>query len=267
MKKIYLAIPYTGMQESSYKQATAAAAYVSQVFRYNVFSPITHSHPLAEMGLHGTWEDYWKKVDFQYIDWADEAWVVVPDEGAERVRISLGVQDEINYCKAIGKPLSFVKFESREKALAEITHFTQIEGVKFLEEPVAMKFTENDILDKDLLERMVEQEAQDIYSSEAARKGRDFESVKLSVRQGKIAELYLIENYGHKKATKKWHDLINPEGEYVEVKAYNTTTSKAPFIERDLMRIKREGWNKATWYVIFKCVDGRYELLEKIRIR
>jgi hypothetical protein len=267
MKKIYLAIPYTGMQESSYKQATVAACYIAQTYRYNVFSPITHSHPLAEMGLHGSWEDYWKKVDFQYIEWADEVWVLVPDEGEERVRVSTGVQDEISYCKSIEKPLRYVKLLCKHERLSEAKNYTEVEELKFVEAPQVIKFTADDIVDKEKLEKMIQREAEEIFNSENSRKGRDLETIKMSVRQGKVAELYLIENFGYHEAHRKWHDLLNRDGEYVEVKAYNTTSSKAPFVEKDLRKIRNEGWNHSSWYILFKFKDGQYEFLEKIRVR
>lgn len=267
MKKIYLAIPYTGIQESSYRQATIATAYIAQTFRYNVFSPITHSHPLAEIGLNGSWDEYWKKVDFQYIDWADEVWVLKPREGDERIRVSTGVQDEIQYCKSSKKPLHFFQLNYKVDDLDNFKSFSDIEGLQFMPEVIRMKFTEDDIRDKAKLEELTQQEAEEIFRSEKSRKGRDLESIKISVKQGKVAELYLVENYNYFIANKKWHDLVNADGEYVEVKAYNTPSSKVPFVEKDLFRIRTEGWNQSSWYILFKCVDGHYEFLEKIRIR
>ena len=67
MKKIYLAIPYSGIQESSYEQANKATAELMSGDKgVNVFSPITHSHPLTKHGVRGDWE-FWKKIDFQFI--------------------------------------------------------------------------------------------------------------------------------------------------------------------------------------------------------
>ena len=131
-----------------------------------------------------------------------------------------------------------------------------------------MKFTEADIKDTALLESMVEKEANNIFSSDAARKGRTFEEVKSSVRQGKIAELYLIETGNFSPANKRWHDLIlNETGELCEIKAYNIYSTGAPSVQRDLKRIRTEGWNFSKWYYLFKCNDGVYELLSKIEIR
>lgn len=111
MKKIYLAISYTGMEESSYRQATEATALIINQFEINVFSPITHSHPLTKYGVKGTW-DYWQKIDYQFIDWADEVWVLIPKEGRARIESSTGVQAEIKYAEKTGKPVKFISIQS-----------------------------------------------------------------------------------------------------------------------------------------------------------
>ena len=109
MKKIYLAIPYSGMAESSYEQATKASAELMKEYGgINVFSPITHSHALTEYGLRGDWA-FWKEIDFQFIDWADEVWVLIPNEGVEKVLKSVGVIGEINHANETGKPVHFYK--------------------------------------------------------------------------------------------------------------------------------------------------------------
>lgn len=105
MKKIYLAIPYTGMYESSYEQANKASIKILKM-GHNVFSPITHSHPLSKnypgAEIPTNW-DFWKKIDYQFIDWADEVWVCVPKEGEKAVLNSPGVQAEIQYARKHNK--------------------------------------------------------------------------------------------------------------------------------------------------------------------
>jgi len=113
MKKIYLAIPYSGMEESSYEQATLATAIIMQTGETNVFSPITHSHPLTKfegIEMPGTWE-FWEKVDYQYIDWSDEIWVLIPKESEylELVMNSTGVMAEMKYAKAEKKKIKFFR--------------------------------------------------------------------------------------------------------------------------------------------------------------
>lgn len=108
MKKIYLAIPYSGMCPSSYFQATRATALILKS-GYNVFSPITHSHPLAEYGLPERWE-FWEKIDYQFLDWADELWVLIPEEGPRMVEKSTGVQAEIKYAEAKDMPIVYTGY-------------------------------------------------------------------------------------------------------------------------------------------------------------
>ena len=115
---------------------------------------------------------------------------------------------------------------------------------------------------------MILKEAEDIYGSVSARHGRDLESIKLCVRQGKVAELYLIENANYEESDKKWHDLKDSDGEYTEVKAYtNAPRISLPFVEKDLRRIRTEGWNTSKWYILFNVNDGVYELVEKVQIK
>ena len=113
MKKIYLAIPYTGFAESAYEQSTKAAAMIMSEYHYNVFSPITMTHPLTLHGLKGKWE-YWEQIDFQYIDWADELWVYVHEENTtfyKRILNSIGVIAEIAYARKANKPVLFFTFD------------------------------------------------------------------------------------------------------------------------------------------------------------
>jgi nucleoside 2-deoxyribosyltransferase len=113
MKKIYLAIPYTGMTESSFKQANEAAAVLLNE-GYNVFSPISHCHIITrEYNLPTNW-NFWKKVDFQFIDWADEVWVLVPKEGWHTTKESNGVQAEIKYALSKNKAISFFMIENNK---------------------------------------------------------------------------------------------------------------------------------------------------------
>jgi hypothetical protein len=114
LNKVYLAIPYTGMQQSSYEQATFATAYmISNNKQLNIFSPITHSHPLTKfdsLDVPGTW-DYWEQVDYQYLDWADQMIVIVPQEGLDKVFTSTGVMAELEYAKSKNMPITFYKWD------------------------------------------------------------------------------------------------------------------------------------------------------------
>jgi hypothetical protein len=130
-----------------------------------------------------------------------------------------------------------------------------------------MEFRESDIVDKERLERMVEKEAQAIFQSDVSRKGRDLDTIRFVVKQSKIAELWLIENEGYEESDIKWHDLKRDD-EYTEVKAYTGVWSKdAPFVEKDIRRLRTETWSKSKWYMLFKVDSGTYTLLDTIQIQ
>ena len=113
MKKIYLAIPYTGMEDSAYEQVNLATLLLLNL-GYNVISPITHCHPLTKIEgytVPGTWE-FWKEIDFQFLDWADEMFVLIPKEGMERIHKSTGVQAEIEYAMDNDKDVTFYSIDT-----------------------------------------------------------------------------------------------------------------------------------------------------------
>lgn len=111
MKKVYIAIPYTGDEATSFKLANQAAGDV--INEGNIpFSPISMSHPIAEeCNIEGNWE-VWEKIDYAFIDWCDEILVINYDN--DRVENSTGVQAEIKYAKEQGKPI-VMKYPIEEK--------------------------------------------------------------------------------------------------------------------------------------------------------
>jgi len=119
MKKIYLAIPYSGMQESSYNQANEAAVSILKSDNL-VYSPITSSHVLAgsDPDLRADW-GFWSRLDLSFIDWADELWVLVPKEGVEKVTDSIGVTDECIYASQCDKPVHYVELNN-DKNLVKV---------------------------------------------------------------------------------------------------------------------------------------------------
>lgn len=134
----------------------------------------------------------------------------------------------------------------------------------------SVRFTEEDIRDRERLESMVEEEALQIFSS-SGRRGRDLEEVRQNVRQGKIAELFLIENLGYTESDLKYHDLVNREGEIVEVKAYNMHEKpeyarRNSYVQKDIKKLK-ESWNMTKWYYLFRCKEGKYEFIFRVQIR
>lgn len=130
-------------------------------------------------------------------------------------------------------------------------------------------FHPDEIKDKERLERMIDEEASRIYRSDEARVGRTLEQIRESVRQGKVAELMLIENYGFEEADIQWHDLKDPSGDYTEVKAYsNIWDEHAPQVSKDLKRYRTISKFKSKWYILFSVDDRNfYKFVSKIKIK
>ena len=128
-------------------------------------------------------------------------------------------------------------------------------------------FTYEDIKDKAELERLVEEEAQSIWAQEKNRRGRSFEELKQSTRQGKTAEQWLIENENFIRATVKYHDLVNQQGELVEVKAFSYGDLYSKFVVDNVQKYKIATWNYSKWYVLFNCINGVYSHVGTVRLK
>ena len=107
MKKIYLATPYThkdeNVMEQRFFEVTKVAAQLLNE-GYNVYSPITHSHILAKYhSLPTNWE-FWKMVDTDYIEWADEVWILC----LECWEKSIGVSEETIIAKKLNKEIKYL---------------------------------------------------------------------------------------------------------------------------------------------------------------
>ena len=95
------------MQWLRYRRVTKATAKLLMK-GYNVFSPITHSHPIpkyipARLDTHSMWLG----LDFDWIDCCDEVWVYMQPGWDE----SHGVQQEILYAMETGKPVRYVDMD------------------------------------------------------------------------------------------------------------------------------------------------------------
>jgi len=99
--KIYLAIPYTWDALKSFKIANTVAADLMSK-GHVVFSPISHSHSIADHldeSLRYD-QDFWMAQDLPMIEWCDVVSVVVIGEkGEELISASKGVQSEIAHAK------------------------------------------------------------------------------------------------------------------------------------------------------------------------
>jgi hypothetical protein len=113
MRRIYVAIPYTRVEERSFEMANHAAYEI--IKQGNIpLSPISMSHPIVQASIHdgkyekellGTWE-VWSKIDYSFIDWSQEIWIVNMSDN--HVEESVGVQAEIEYGKRNGKIIRYI---------------------------------------------------------------------------------------------------------------------------------------------------------------
>lgn len=106
--KIYLAIPYSGKEEESFQLANIMAGKLMQK-GHTVFSPISHTHPIAKCcKLPGDWE-FWEKQDFPFIEWCDELWVCYPVNWPLKFCLnSNGCNAEMEEAKRLGKKVKII---------------------------------------------------------------------------------------------------------------------------------------------------------------
>lgn len=105
--KIYLAIPYSFNPELSYKIANEVTAGLMEQ-GFVVFSPISHSHPVADYLAPNKRIDheFWMKQDLPLLEWADELHVI--DLGNGEIQQSRGVNEEMETAFKLGKPIKFI---------------------------------------------------------------------------------------------------------------------------------------------------------------
>lgn len=101
-KLIYLAIPYTGTEAYSYEVANKVAGELMKR-GYVVFSPISHSHTIAQMCKMPTDWEFWECQDRAFIRRCDEVCVVCLDGWGK----SRGVTAEIKFANDIGKRVRY----------------------------------------------------------------------------------------------------------------------------------------------------------------
>jgi hypothetical protein len=108
----YLACPYSHpdkkVRRRRFVLVTQAAAWWMKAHpRSNVFSPLTHSHPLHEIaGMDGSWQ-FWKRIDTQYLRLCSRMVVLTLDGWKE----SVGVQAEIKIAKRLNIPITYLTID------------------------------------------------------------------------------------------------------------------------------------------------------------
>lgn len=103
----YLACPYShsdpAVRQDRYHAANEATAALIRAYKWNVFSPITHSHPLALLGLDGDW-GYWERIDTDYLKMSSRI-VILTVPGW---KTSVGIRHERALAKQFGAELVFM---------------------------------------------------------------------------------------------------------------------------------------------------------------
>lgn len=104
MKRIYLACPYSHpdprIRQYRYEVVTRFAAELIQK-GFIVYSPITHSHPIALIADLPTGWDYWQVVDESFLEWCHEMHIVCLPGWKE----STGLKAETELALSLGKPV------------------------------------------------------------------------------------------------------------------------------------------------------------------
>ena len=101
--KIYLATQYTDVELESFNNANKIAGALMND-GHIVFSPISHTHPIAcECEMLKDWS-FWKDFDYAFIEWCDELWVCSFGDWKK----SKGVCAEIEIANSLNKPVKFM---------------------------------------------------------------------------------------------------------------------------------------------------------------
>lgn len=88
--------------------ANAVASELMRASRENVFSPISHTHPIAEQGDLPLGWDFWEAYDRAFLSVSHKLYVLML-EGWEE---SVGVAAELEIAREMAIPVYFLKGES-----------------------------------------------------------------------------------------------------------------------------------------------------------
>ena len=105
--KIYLACPYSHkngtIRHQRFIEANDIAAQLMKQ-GHHVFSPISHTHPIAIQCDLPLGFDFWEEYDTCFIGWCDEVFVLRLNGWAE----SKGVKAEIKIATKLKKPVRYI---------------------------------------------------------------------------------------------------------------------------------------------------------------
>jgi hypothetical protein len=114
--KIYLAIPFTGIEELSFKCANEVASLLLAEGHY-VYSPISHSYPIWNTGMVDHTYDVWLRLDKEFVTWADVLYVVTIKGMGERTKNSKGVNMEIAWANEQNKTIVWIIYDPETKKI------------------------------------------------------------------------------------------------------------------------------------------------------
>jgi hypothetical protein len=121
LKKIYLALPFSGIEELSFKVANEVASLLIATGNYYVFSPISHSYPIWKTEMVSHTYEVWLGQDKAFMDWCDEIICIIIEyegiNGRELINKSRGVQTEFKWANEQNKPIIYCYYNSNTKNL------------------------------------------------------------------------------------------------------------------------------------------------------
>ena len=131
---------------------------------------------------------------------------------------------------------------------------------------MAVTFTEKD-LDMNQFNEALEVEVDQINSGPARNHystglPRTREDIRDTIYPSKICEEYLIQIRGFTYSDRKWHDVISPDGELVEVKFIKSSIKPYAY-EKYLKGIhnKIKSYNHSRYIYAFQYKDNQYKLV------
>jgi hypothetical protein len=105
-----------------------------------------------------------------------------------------------------------------------------------------MKFNARE-LDQDLYVRRAKEEASQIYAKPDTRRGRSFVNILQTTLYGHAPEVYLIDRCGFTDDERPYKDVIDTDGNYVEVKA-TKGDYYVPYVLKRANEAKQITWKK-----------------------
>lgn len=127
---IYLATPYSHERAEIRERRFIEAAHVAGHLMsrgYIVYSPITHTHPIAVMCQLPTGFTFWRELDTHMIHLAEELWVVMLDGWMK----STGIKHEVELAEDRCIPIHFYHVSwALDGSVKAMTHFPNTEQLK-----------------------------------------------------------------------------------------------------------------------------------------